>query len=309
MAPIKLPIRMRVNFLLIFHYISRRLANLSLFDLSLYIFGPLIYICFVLHGWFEYQLLTGFQDVFFAFNSTLVSLKSNSNFSIPSHFLCNPPHTKFSSIDRRSKKLTQDQKEILVGLCLGDLYISRANLSSNAHLSFEYGVYNGLFYTYHLLEEVFHTFVMPGWCDPKLRYRGDPSINKGPRWSAYFWTRSYACFNPYWDMFYAPNTKGGRAKFMKVVPNNIGDMLTAKSLAYWAMDDGFASQSAFGFSTNGFFLHEVELLSSVLLINFGIITTLNPTYSGYILLLSSQSLPLFVSLVEPYFLPSMSYEI
>jgi hypothetical protein len=38
------------------------------------------------------------------------------------------------------------------------------------------------------------------------------------------------CFNVFREMFYMSN--------VKVVPNNIYDLLTPKGLAFWIMDDG-----------------------------------------------------------------------
>lgn len=38
------------------------------------------------------------------------------------------------------------------------------------------------------------------------------------------------CFNYLWELFYADN--------VKVVPQNIGELLTSSALAFWIMDDG-----------------------------------------------------------------------
>jgi hypothetical protein len=40
-------------------------------------------------------------------------------------------------------------------------------------------------------------------------------------------------------------------------------LLTAKSLAYWAMDDGTADRSGFVLNTNSYTKEEVELLVSL----------------------------------------------
>ena len=45
------------------------------------------------------------------------------------------------------------------------------------------------------------------------------------------------CFNEFYSLFY-PIDK-------KVIPLNIGELLTDKGLAYWAMDDGCKTSSGF----------------------------------------------------------------
>lgn len=55
---------------------------------------------------------------------------------------------------------------------------------------------------------------------------------------------------------------------IKRVPTNIGELLTARGLAYWAMDDGGSDRSGFIFYTNSFTKEEVILLIKVLKDNF-----------------------------------------
>lgn len=71
------------------------------------------------------------------------------------------------------------------------------------------------------------------------------------------------CFNNYYNIFY-PNRK-------KIIPSNIGELLTAKAIAYWAMDDGgYDSLGGFKFFTNSYTKTQVELLVSVLESKFNI---------------------------------------
>jgi hypothetical protein len=74
--------------------------------------------------------------------------------------------------------------------------------------------------------------------------------------SAAFETLSFPCFNYYRDLFY--NNEG-----KKIIPPNIDKLLTARSLAYWIMDDG-GQNPGFIFNTQGFTKEEVELLIKVL---------------------------------------------
>ena len=55
----------------------------------------------------------------------------------------------------------------------------------------------------------------------------------------------------------------------KVVPNNISELLTPISLAYWVCEDG-GKLTRFHFATNAFSYEEVKLLVSVLQDKFGL---------------------------------------
>ena len=64
-------------------------------------------------------------------------------------------------------------------------------------------------------------------------------------------------FTEFRDLFY-PNG-------VQIVPPIIGELLTARGLAYWAMDDGTKSGgSGFHLCTHSFTLKQVELLCLVL---------------------------------------------
>lgn len=78
-------------------------------------------------------------------------------------------------------------------------------------------------------------------------------------------------FNYYRDLFY-PEGK-------KIIPKNINNLLTARSLAYWIMDDG-GQDPGFILNTQSFTKEEVELLIKVLDEKFGLRGNLRPRKSG-----------------------------
>lgn len=83
--------------------------------------------------------------------------------------------------------------------------------------------------------------------------------------SIYFWTLKFPCLNIYYEMFYKDK--------VKIIPNNLDELLTPVGLAYWIMDDG--SKSSYGqtvLHTRSFTKKEVEYLQSILKKNFGLIT-------------------------------------
>jgi hypothetical protein len=97
---------------------------------------------------------------------------------------------------------------------------------------------------------------------------------------------------------------------IKVVPDNIGEILTDRGLAIWAQDDGYKDKNAFRFATESFSLKEVELLVKVLKDNFDLDCTINTVNSkSYRIYVRVHSMDNFRSLVTPYFVPSMLYKL
>jgi hypothetical protein len=69
----------------------------------------------------------------------------------------------------------------------------------------------------------------------------------------------YPFFNYYYDLFYKYDTNNKR---YKVVPNNIKELLNARALAYWIMDDGgIDAFKATHLNTDAFTLKDVNASS------------------------------------------------
>lgn len=155
------------------------------------------------------------------------------------------------SLSKQPKTVTLEQipddlKEVLIGLALGDLHVRKR--CKNTSLHFKQSIKNEpyILHLYTLFQE---------FCKmtPKIK---DAKVKDKTYQSIFFDTLTYEAFNYYHDLFYK-NKK-------KVVPSNIEELLTARSLAYWAQDDGNPDRSGFVFNTNSFTLAEVELLVKAL---------------------------------------------
>jgi len=82
--------------------------------------------------------------------------------------------------------------------------------------------------------------------------------------------------------------------------NNIADLLTSVSLAYWIMDDGSFTGSGLKLHTNAFSLEELNLLNEALEKNFSIKATINISNrekSQYNLYISKNQMSLVKDLV------------
>lgn len=116
-----------------------------------------------------------------------------------------------------------------------------------------------------------------------------------------------------WYIFNKENNK-----FIKIVPLNIGELLTPIGLAHWIMGDGYwdTYNKTIDICTDNFTLSEVELLISVLKEHFDLLATTKRRiksnkvvcwrirFSG-----KSENLSKLRYLVEPYFIPSMLYKL
>lgn len=107
-------------------------------------------------------------------------------------------------------------------------------------------------------------------------------------------------------------------KFTKILPLNIGELLTPIGLAMWAMGDGYwdTSNKTLVLCTDNFTLIEVELLIKVLEENFNLKATVmrrikkNKELCWRIRLSSkSENISKLRSLIQPYFIPSMLYKL
>jgi hypothetical protein len=102
-------------------------------------------------------------------------------------------------------------------------------------------------------------------------------------------------------------------KFIKIVPLNIGELITPIGLAIWIMDDGYKNNKGIVLCTDSFTLSEVNLLIEVLKFKFGLNVRI---YNR-----RQKDKPLrwrisindpdnkLKELVFPYFVPSMLYKL
>jgi hypothetical protein len=192
--------------------------------------------------------------------------------------------------------LTTEQKDILVGLILGDLNFRKAKGGVNALLKFE----QGLIHKDYLLH-LFDLFSIYCRTAPKTQSR---VTRPGMEYSSvYFRTYSLPCFNEFLDLFYLEGKK--------IIPNNIGELLTPLGLAYWLCDDGgFCNKNRVIYlSTNCFTLAEVNLLVKTLNNKWNLNCTINKNGAGFRIRISSRSLAVIQELLKDIMPSMMLYKI
>lgn len=126
-----------------------------------------------------------------------------------------------------------EQKEALIGIILGDGFLERSKSSHNTRLRIEqaYPEKEGYLRSlYDLFEPM--TSMVPTILSRKDKRNG--TITQ----SLYFRTLAMPCLNFYYELFYVNKVKIIPRALRARQKRNLGELLTARGLAYWIMDDG-----------------------------------------------------------------------
>lgn len=205
-------------------------------------------------------------------------------------------HSRAIEEAKRQLCLSQDQRQVLVGLLLGDGCLETQNEGRTYRLKIEQSVQHRA-YVYHL----YHLFEAWVLTPPRTRQvvsRGHASQN----WV--FQTVSHSAFRFYAHQFY----QGGR----KRVPKLIHRWLTSQALAYWFMDDGsIKSKESRGviLNTQDYDCSEVERLAQALQAVFDLQAWPRKQKEGYQLYISGACHERFIQLVTPYVIKEMRYKL
>ena len=197
------------------------------------------------------------------------------------------------------KKLSKLQREVLIGILLGDGYL-RPNTHKTKYRLTVLQSEKHKEYVFHLYE-IFKNFVSK----PPKKYIFTDKRFPGKtytRWS--FYTTNEACFRFYAHQFYCDNKK--------IVPKRIHKWLTPCAIAYWYMDDGAQKwkNKSLGvrFCTNNFSLVEVNTLISVLEEKYKLKCSKQKKQNNFRIYISSDSYTILNNLIFHFLIPSMTYK-
>jgi len=192
--------------------------------------------------------------------------------------------------------LNKIQREILIGLILGDGHLETQNNGKTYRLKVEQSADKAEYVNW--LYENFENFVLN---KPKIK---DKIRNKVETKNIWFSTLSHGSFRFYAQQFYA----GGK----KVIPKIIEKLLTPLGLAVWFMDDG-SIKSKFHkakiINTQCFSKKEVLLMIKVLKNKFEISAKLRYQKDGYQIYILSKSADKFKEIIKPYIVDCMKYKL
>lgn len=189
-------------------------------------------------------------------------------------------------------KLTPHQRNVLIGLLLGDAHLETQNSGRTFRLKIEYSIKHSE-YAHHIYE------LFREWTNTPPRLKDDATHR-----NIWFQTVSHPAFRFYGHQFYK-NRK-------KCVPKLIHRYLSNISIAYWFMDDGSVkSRESKGilFNTQGFPKEDVARLVETMQKMFHLKASERKQDDGLQIYVSGESYEQFRKIVDPYIHPSMRYKI
>lgn len=204
------------------------------------------------------------------------------------------------SIDEfRSKiSLSEEQKEIVIGLMLGDGCFETQNNGRTYRLKIEQSLLHKDYVDW--LYEKLKNLVLT---EPRERTK---MIEEKTYQNYGFQTISCGNFRFFAQQFYDQDSK------KKKIPKFIGKLLSPLSLTVWFMDDGQIKSDkhrALLINSQCFSRKDLRLLQDALKNKFNIETTLKKEKTGYRIYLLSRTISNFLAIIKPYILPSMKYKL
>lgn len=197
-------------------------------------------------------------------------------------------------------KLTDVQRELLVGTLLGDAHLESQNSGRTYRLKIEHS-----FKQKEYVEWLATHF--QEWLLTPAHDRMHTSMIRGEQKTHQkflFNTVGSSAFRFYAQQFYRNRRK--------IVPSRIARMLAPRALAVWYMDDGSIKsrhhRSAF-LNTQGFDDVSIDRLQDALFKTYGIKTTIRKQRDGKQIYLISETAEMFFTLIKPYIIPAMEYKI
>lgn len=193
-------------------------------------------------------------------------------------------------------QLSGFQKEVLVGLILGDGCLVRLKTSKATRLQICQSLKQGDFVDW--LYKTFKEFVRTP-PQPKIRHRDGKEYIE-----VWFNTLTYTTFQNFYDLFY-PNRK-------KVVPENIDQLLTETAFAVWFMGDGsIKSKECRGriLNTHCFNRTDIERLILILKEKFNLISSIRMQKDGLQIYISAKSAENLNDLLKDRILPYFYYKL
>lgn len=209
-------------------------------------------------------------------------------------------HSNEIEAQKKNLKLSDRQREILVGTLLGDGHLETKDRGRTYRLKTEHSLKQKEYVDW--LYQEFREWVNT---PPQRRDRFVELRTVSGTYPRYWFnTLSSGTFRFYAQQFYRDKKRG--------VPRFIKKLLTPLALAVWYMDDGSIKSKAHTtvfFNTHGFDRMSIERLQEALEKKYGIKTRLRKQKDGVQIYLLAETIDIFWKLVMPFILQSMRYKI
>ncbi len=199
---------------------------------------------------------------------------------------------------KKTLRLSDFQRQVLVGILLGDACLETLNNGRTYRLKVEHSIKQKS-YLLHLFD-IFKNWILQN--EPILK---EKKIGEKVYYNLAFSTVSCGSFRFYAHQFYDEYGK-------KRVPRIIKKLLDPVALAYWFMDDGSVkSKESKGLilNTHSFSESDIECLIKTLKLNFNLIAKKRRQKEGIQIYISGNSGEHFIKLIDKYLIPEMRYKI
>uniref|UniRef100_A0A291F807 Homing endonuclease LAGLIDADG domain-containing protein n=1 Tax=[Candida] psychrophila TaxID=45577 RepID=A0A291F807_9ASCO len=208
---------------------------------------------------------------------------------------CSPNRKMLKEYKAQFTKLTKTQKDVAMGLILGDAYTYTRNNSKSHAMKFEWG--------YKSKEYIDHVYSMyEDWMlkPPYLMTRINKNNNEVKTWRME--TLTGIPFNILGELFIM-----NKKKHMKI--NTIKDHTTAMGLAHWDMDDGnrcyykgpmFNKDMSVVINTQGFEMEEVKILMKELNEKFNLNSYLSFNKKKPMIYIPNKDYDKFYNIMNPF---------
>jgi len=248
----------------------------------------------------NYEIVNNNIKLFNEFNIMKDKFYEEIKYKVSLHYIKKGIIRRIFFLDyKKNYELNEIQKEVIIGLLLGDGFLEKSSKSVNPRFCFEQSypekeVY--LFYVFNFYKLLVSSF-------PSIITR-KPDKRTGKVYKSLgFKTAAFSCLNEYYNLFYKDRKK--------VIPKSIDKLLTARGLAHWIMDDGsknFYNQTIL--HKRAFTKEEVILLQNTLKKNFGLKSRLEEKVKNqWIIIINVRQTISLKEIVKPYMHESMVYKI
>ena len=206
---------------------------------------------------------------------------------------------RFTKQESNMIQLPSFFKSVICGLLLSDGWLTFASKThKNARLGFKQSLSNSGYFWFVFSFLSHYCSSMPSLISS---YRKETKT-----YALQIFTRSLSCFTEIHTIFYANG--------IKIIPENIYNLLTPVALAHLIMGDGNAREHGLILCTNSYSVQDVVRLMNVLMIRYRLESTIhlkrrqNQTVD-YMIYIRQKSIPLLRTIVIPYMHSSMLYKL
>lgn len=205
-----------------------------------------------------------------------------------------------NTVGRLQKLLPSHQFGVTIGSLLGDACLECRSVGKRYPVSARLRIHQSekqkeyVFWKYDQLKDIVFK-------EPRRILVSHDSMRNKDHYSWYFHTKTLEDLGELYHYFYLDK--------VKILPEDVLQLLTPRALAVWFMDDGSNTNESYTISTHNFSIKDQERIVEFLKKRFNIAATITKDRSKFKLGIGRHEYKKLNSVIEPYIIPSMIYKI